>query len=61
MSDQAQREAKLKRDFGMSPEGRVALTAHNEKQNDWYGFCKHCGKKRYGTLAELRGPCECKK
>lgn len=61
MSDQAQREAKLKREFGMSNANRESLRAYNEKQNDWYGFCRHCGKKRYGTLAQLKEPCECRK
>lgn len=37
----------------------VNLKAFNEKQSDWYGKCRNCGKERRGTMAEVTAPCGC--
>ena len=57
MRDQAQREAKLKRDFGTTQAHRENLRAFNAKQDDWYATCRVCGNKRTGTIAEITKPC----
>lgn len=38
----------------MTPAAQKRLTAFNERQTDWYGFCRKCGQKLTGTLAEIR-------
>lgn len=62
--DLRKREAK-KQEFKDEEERRKTarenLKAFNEKQNDWYGTCRHCGKERTGTLKELSAPCDCQK
>lgn len=32
---------------------QAAIDKFNEKQTDWYGWCRHCGKRLTGTPAQL--------
>ena len=34
-------------------------TAANNAATDWWTNCPGCKKRRTGSLAELRNPCEC--
>lgn len=54
MSDQPQREALLKRKFGMSEEGVAKLRKFNDMQSDWYATCQKCGEKLEGTLKQIK-------
>ncbi len=33
------------------------LHEFNQAQTDWFTICQVCGRKREGTLAQLREPC----
>lgn len=37
-----------------SPEAKATLKAFNEKQTDWYGWCRKCGKPLTGSLKDMR-------
>lgn len=54
MSDKVQREAALKRRFGMMPERSVTLSKFNEAQTNWTARCRVCKETLSGTLTELR-------
>ena len=53
--DQKQREAKLRRKSGVSPEHLERMRTHNEDQQDWKAKCRSCGEKLEGSIEELRG------
>lgn len=52
-------ENRMRRQKGMTPTAQVRLAAFNQKQEDWHGKCRKCGKSRVGTLADLSKPCQC--
>lgn len=43
----------------MSEEALAKMREANEKATDWFGYCRKCGKRREGSLADLRKPCDC--
>lgn len=46
-------EAKVMR-MRRVPEHSEWLRKQNEKMDDWYGWCRHCGEALEGTLQQLR-------
>lgn len=58
MTEQKFIEAALWRNSGiMEPEAAASLNAFCEAQTDWWAICQVCGKRREGSLAQLRKPC----
>lgn len=52
--DQEARLAAMSRRYGQSPEAKEKADKVNEAATDWYAFCRKCGKKITGTLAQMR-------
>lgn len=59
MKDQRRIEAELERRHGMPDTQREEMNAALAKMDDWYTTCRKCGIRRSGTIAQLKGPCEC--
>ncbi len=57
MSDRPRkaREAALTRRTAVPP---PEMVAHFRSQSDLYTVCPVCGKRRYGTFAEVTAPCD---
>lgn len=49
----------LKRQGGMDRATEEALEARLSKLEDWYRFCKQCGRKIIGTREQVQRPCGC--
>lgn len=58
MREQRAIEVALRRRSGMSAERKEQVEVFNNAQNDWFTFCE-CGKQRFGTIEQLKGPCTC--
>lgn len=43
----------------MDEEHKAALEKFNAEQSDWFTWCQKCGKRREGTLEQLKVPCGC--
>jgi hypothetical protein len=54
MSDQKFIQAKLERMSGLRPDEVENMHKAQEKQDDWFGFCRKCKAKLQGTPAQLR-------
>lgn len=53
-------EQALWRHYGdMEPEAKETLQQFCEAQDDWWALCQKCGKRREGTIAQLKEPCSC--
>ena len=56
---QAAIEHSLRRNYGMSPERREEVAKFLATVNDWYRYCKKCGKHIKGTREEVLAACKC--
>lgn len=46
-------EVRLRRQAGMSPEKKEALSAFFDVQEDWYTYCAQCGERIMGTPSHI--------